>query len=99
MGLWAVDRVHGARLTGLRNPHQMWAVHSQMDARDLNAKGYVFPAVENKMGGRDLTSPRSNLDRGSLDERQGFNEPKGYLISNPEHGSHDGPLGFNEPTI
>jgi hypothetical protein len=34
MGLWAVDRVHGARLTGLRNPHQMWAVHSQMDARD-----------------------------------------------------------------
>jgi hypothetical protein len=30
------------------------------------------------MGGRDFTSPRSNLDRGSLDERRGFNEPKGY---------------------
>jgi hypothetical protein len=62
-------------------------------------KGYVFPAVENKTGGRDLTSPRSNLDHGSLDERQGFNELKGHLISNPERGSHDGPLGFNEPTI
>jgi hypothetical protein len=62
-------------------------------------KGYAFLAVENKTGGRDLTSPRSNLDCGSLDERQGFNEPKGYLISNPERGSHDGPLGFNEPTI
>jgi hypothetical protein len=62
-------------------------------------KGYVFPTVENKMGDRDLMSPRFNLDRGSLDERQGFNELKGYLISNPEHGSHDGPLGFNEPAI
>jgi hypothetical protein len=41
-------------------------------------KGYVFPAVENKMDDRDLTSPRSNLDRGSLDEWQGFNETKGY---------------------
>jgi hypothetical protein len=66
---------------------------------NISAKGYVFPTVENKMGGRELTSPRSNLDRGSLDERQGFNEPKGYLISNPERGSHDGPLGFNEPAI
>jgi hypothetical protein len=57
MGLWAVDRVHGARLTGLRNPYQTWVVLSQMD-------------VENKTGGRDLMNPRSNLDRGSLDERQ-----------------------------
>jgi hypothetical protein len=65
----------------------------------LKREGVRLPAVENKTGGRDLTSPRSNLDRGSLDERQGFNEPKGYLISNPERGSHDGPLGFNEPTI
>jgi hypothetical protein len=44
-------------------------------------------------------NPRSNLDRGSLDERQGFNKPKRYLISNPERGSHDGPVGFNEPAI
>jgi hypothetical protein len=44
-------------------------------------------------------NPRSNLDRGSLVERQGFNEPKGYPISNPERGSHDGPLGFNEPAL
>jgi hypothetical protein len=36
----------------------------------LNAKGYVFPAVENKTGGRDLMNPRSNLDCGSLDEWQ-----------------------------
>jgi hypothetical protein len=39
------------------------------------------------------------MDHGSLDERRGFNEPKGYLISNPERGSHDGPLGFNELAI
>jgi hypothetical protein len=43
-------------------------------------KGYVFPAVENKMDGRDLTSPRSNVDHGSLDERHGFNETKGYPL-------------------
>jgi hypothetical protein len=61
--------------------------------------GYVFPAVENKMGGRDSMSPRSNPDRGSLDERWGFNEPKGYRVSSPERGSHDGPLGFNVPAI
>jgi hypothetical protein len=44
----------------------------------LKRDGVRLPTVENKMDGRDLTSPRSNLDRGSLDERQGFNETKGY---------------------
>jgi hypothetical protein len=41
-------------------------------------KGYVFLAVENKTDGRELINPRSNLDRWFLDERQDFNETKGY---------------------
>jgi hypothetical protein len=74
---WTGSTVLGSRVYGTlikRGPC------TQMDARDYNAKGYVFPAVENKTGDRDLMNPRSNLVHRLCDEWPRSNMSNHYLL-------------------
>jgi hypothetical protein len=44
-------------------------------------KGYVFPAVENKMGDLHFINSITNLDDRRLIERIGLHNVKGYQMS------------------
>jgi hypothetical protein len=66
MERWIGSTSHGSQ--GLRS--QLNEDRPILDLQQrLKREGYIFSAMENKMGARDLMIPRSNLDRSWCDGR------------------------------
>jgi hypothetical protein len=88
-----VSRVHGARLTGLRNSESIRTLDLKIYGPDLISRRGIFNlivAIYSRMGGWDFMRWQSNLECWLQDQLLGSNQPKGYAGSNPSRWLQDG---------